>query len=173
MIKFYDTNALLELGDSIFDEFFIISSVSLEEIEHIKESRNKSEEVKYSARNIARLLQKNADKYEVVVYNTVNIEAYLCENGLEYTPDNKICACAAWKNACLTKDSIVFITADINCYNIARNIFHLETHGIEHKTQEIYKGYKKIRGTSAEITEFMSNEGFLTNEYIIIENTAH
>ena len=35
-MKFYDTNALLELMDDILVEPFVISSVTLEELENIK-----------------------------------------------------------------------------------------------------------------------------------------
>ena len=36
-MKFYDTNALLELMDDVLLEPFVISSVTLEELENIKE----------------------------------------------------------------------------------------------------------------------------------------
>ena len=35
-MKFYDTNALLELQDEVLNEEFYISSVTLEELEDIK-----------------------------------------------------------------------------------------------------------------------------------------
>ena len=41
-MKFYDTNALLELQEEILEEPFAISSVTLEELENIKTSKNKS-----------------------------------------------------------------------------------------------------------------------------------
>ena len=48
-MKFYDTNAILKLQDKIFEEDFIISSVTLQELEHIKVSRNKDDQIKYKA----------------------------------------------------------------------------------------------------------------------------
>ena len=45
-MKFYDTNAILKLQDKIFEEDFIISSVTLQELEHIKVSRNNDDQVK-------------------------------------------------------------------------------------------------------------------------------
>ena len=50
-MKFYDTCSLLRKVDSLFDEEnFVISSVTLKELENIKTSVNKDAEIKYSAR---------------------------------------------------------------------------------------------------------------------------
>ena len=56
MNKFYDTNALLDLQEEILNDPFIISSKSLEEIEHIKVS-NKPENVKYKARKVGHMMK--------------------------------------------------------------------------------------------------------------------
>ena len=40
-MKFYDTNALLELMDKAFEDEFYLSSKSIEELENIKVSQNK------------------------------------------------------------------------------------------------------------------------------------
>lgn len=49
--KFFDTSALLELTSNV-DKPIYISSITLKELENIKISNNKSEEVKYKARRI-------------------------------------------------------------------------------------------------------------------------
>ena len=85
-MKFYDTNDILKLQDKIFEEDFIISSVTLQELEHIKVSRNKDDQVKYEARKALHLLDDNSDKYEVVVYNNA-YENYILEKNKEITPD--------------------------------------------------------------------------------------
>ena len=43
MTKFYDTSSLLLKADTLFEdnEYFAISSITLEELEHIKASANK------------------------------------------------------------------------------------------------------------------------------------
>jgi hypothetical protein len=52
-IKFYDTcSLLLKAGDLFNEENFTISSITLQELENIKNSSNKDEDVKYSARKI-------------------------------------------------------------------------------------------------------------------------
>ena len=68
-MRFYDTNALLELTDEVLTEVFAISSVTLEELENIKTARNKTEEVRYKARKVVHLLDENRGRYEVIVYN--------------------------------------------------------------------------------------------------------
>ena len=52
MQKFYDSNALLNLQEKAFvkDECFLISDITLKEIENIKTSLRKDEEIKYKAR---------------------------------------------------------------------------------------------------------------------------
>lgn len=93
MAKFYDTNALLDLGEAVLeDEKFYFSSISLIELENIKTNRNKSDEVKYKARRIMRILDENEDSYEVIVYDSWCAEE-LEKASLDDTPDNKICTC--------------------------------------------------------------------------------
>ena len=96
MTFFYDTNSLLNLQEKLFDNYFYISSISLNELEDIKVSRNKDEDVKNRCRKVLKLLAKNEDKYGVILYDQ-KIATLLSSFGLEPTPDNKICACAASK----------------------------------------------------------------------------
>ena len=49
----------MNLQKEAFKEFFVISQKTLEEIENIKTSSRKDGEVKYQAREIARLLNKS------------------------------------------------------------------------------------------------------------------
>ena len=118
-MKFYDTNTILKLQDKIFEEYFIISSVTLQELEHIKVSRNKDDQVKYEARKALHLLDDNSDKYEVVVYDNA-IENYILGKNMEITPDTKIVGSCAFIKA--MKD-VVFVTDDIACKMIASKIF--------------------------------------------------
>lgn len=134
-MKFYDTNAILKLQDKIFEEDFIISSVTLQELEHIKVSRNKDDQVKYEARKALHLLDDNSDKYDVVVYDNA-IENYILGKNMEITPDTKIVGSCAFINA---MRDVIFITDDIACKMIARkqfnwsNIFGLQTKLISSK----------------------------------------
>jgi hypothetical protein len=56
-VRFYDTCSLLIAGESLFEkeEKFLVSSISFNELEHIKTAANKDQEVKYSARLLLHL----------------------------------------------------------------------------------------------------------------------
>ena len=82
---------MLELQNKIFDERFFISSVTLQELEEIKISSRKDDEIKYKARKVLHLLDENSDKYDVIIY-TNSMENYIVEKQLEVTPDTKIIA---------------------------------------------------------------------------------
>lgn len=148
------------------EEKFYISSTTLQELEHIKVSRNKDEETKYRARKVLHILDENTNKYEVVIVDKYVLDI-IGNHGLENTPDNQICACAT------TKDC-VFVTNDIACKTIAKWIFELEVSSVSENSDEIYKGYQIIHGNTETINSIMENMDFSkwhTNEYLIIENT--
>ena len=170
-MKFYDTNAILKLQNKIFEEDFIISSVTLQELEHIKVSRNKDDQVKYEARKALHLLDDNSDKYEVVVYDNA-IENYILGKNMEITPDTKIVGSCAFIKA--MKD-VVFVTDDIACKMIARKIFNLTVKGVNDEPVDIYKGYREISLDEQEMAHFYQNLsenvlGLLTNEYLLLKD---
>ena len=49
---FLDTNVLLDDAEYFENERFVISGKTLEELENIKNNRNKSEDIKASARKV-------------------------------------------------------------------------------------------------------------------------
>ena len=170
-MKFYDTNTILKLQDKIFEEDFIISSVTLQELEHIKVSRNKDDQVKYEARKALHLLDDNSDKYDVVVYDNA-IENYILGKNMEITPDTKIVGSCAFIKA--MKD-VVFVTDDIACKMIARKIFNLTVKGVNNEPVDIYKGYREISLDEQEMAHFYQNLsenvlGLLTNEYLLLKD---
>ena len=170
-MKFYDTNALLELQEEILEEPFAISSVTLEELENIKTSKNKTEEIRYKARKIVHILDENINKYNVVVYDD-EIEQLITDIGIEVNNDNKICACA--KSMC-HDNKIIFVTNDLCCRIIAENIFKLDVEKAVSSDNDMYKGYKLLMGNTAEINEHLYDSDymntFVTNEYLLIYNT--
>jgi len=174
MSKFYDTNALLELSAELDTlDFFYTSSIVLQELEHIKTSRNKTEDLRYKARCVSRFLRDNDEKYECVI---VKDEVYniLHEYRLPETNDNLIVTCAYIKNLDLNGD-IIYVSNDICCYNIAKNIFNLNTEKVEKEENDNYKGYKEIQITDEELADLYSNTNIntydlLENEYLIIKN---
>ena len=172
-MKFYDTNALLDLQDEVFEERFLCSIKTFEELEHIKTSKNKDEETRYKARKITYLLDENNNMYDVI---TVDYKEYiddiLNKFGLNPEDPDNIIMYSAWCKSKEIKD-LVFITNDICCKNIARNIFGLNVESAN-KKEEIYKGYKIIKGNTDKINDFMYNidySDWCINEYLIIQNT--
>ena len=170
-MKFYDTNALLELQEEVLVEDFAISSVTLEELENIKTNKNKTEETRYKARKIVHILDENYGKYEVVIY-TEKIAQKLNMYAIEITNDVKICACA--KELCHDND-IIFVTNDLCCRLIAEEIFGLKVAKAISGDGNMYKGYKLLMGNTAEINEHLYDKEymnkFVTNEYLLIYNT--
>ena len=172
-MKFYDNNALLDLQDEVFEERFLCSIKTFEELEHIKTSKNKDEETRYKTRKITHLLDENSNMYDVVIvdykeYNNDILNVF----GLNPEDPDNIIMYSAWRKSKEIKD-LVFITNDICCKNIARNIFGLNVESAN-KKEEIYKGYKIIKGNTDKINDFMYNidySDWCINEYLIIQNT--
>ena len=147
--------------------------MTLQELEEIKISSRKDDEVKYKARKALHLLDENSDKYDVVVYTTA-MENYINEKQVEISPDTKIIACCSFSQGLLPKgEKFVFVTNDIACKMIASKIFGLEVESVGEK-ENIYKGYRVIKGNTEQINNLMDNidlSDWNTNEYLIIQNT--
>lgn len=176
-VLFFDTNAILNLQETAFKEKFYIAQKTLEEIENIKTSSNKDGEVKYKARIVSRLLDKNYENYFVIKYG-VNIKNILSKFNLDETPDNIILASAYHCNKNISP--IVFCSDDLNCKFISRNIFELITRGTDEVNivvnAEEYTGYKSITFTDEQMSYFYThmNEnsfGCLLNEYLIVRKS--
>ena len=169
--KFYDTCSILaEIdNDDLFAERFYISSISLHELENIKTSKNKTEDIRYKARKLSHLLDEHYNDYDVVVYNSEISDYIVGTLGLDATiSDNQIVGTAKYISE---KEDIIFITNDICLKNIARYL-GLDVCSVEGK-EKIYKGYKIIKGTSEQINIAMENMDFSdwnVNEYLIIQN---
>jgi len=174
--KFYDTNALLELNQELDKlDFFYTSSIVLEELEHIKTSKNKTEDLRYKARCVSRFLMNNSDKYECIIVKD-DVLHILHNYNLPETNDNLIVTCAYVKNLELN-NKITYISNDICCYNIAKNIFKLHTEEVKKEENDNYKGYIEITGDTEYINSILDkymqgiNElQLLENEYLIIYN---
>ena len=173
--KFFDTNAILDLQDKMFEDDFCISSISLQEMENIKTSGRKDEETKYKARKALHLLDENKDKYEVVIYTTA-MENYIVEKQLEITPDTKIIASCAFSKGLLPKDTdFVFVTNDIACKMIASKIFDLEVESVGENKLDEYKGFIEKSLSEKEMAYFYEHIsenifGLLINQYLILKD---
>lgn len=177
--KFYDTSSLLLLSDEELCEKFIISSVTLAELENIKTSRNKDYEVKMAARHILRKLTEEARNYEVVIYQPSHLEL-LKDYHFEVNDDIRILADALWADRNIAPDDITFVTNDLALMMIANLYFGSDS--IQHITpkEDDYTGFKEVRMNENEMTAFYMEPNdncfnLLQNEYLIVReaNTSN
>lgn len=170
--RLFDTNAVLLLQDKLLDYNEVyISSTTLIELEHIKVSDRKDQETKYRARKILHILDENSTKYTTVVVNN-SILKIIENHELENTPDNQICACAASLN------NVIFVTNDIACKMIAKNVFGLQVESVNDMPLDDYHGYTEKILSDEDMAYFYEHlqeniYGLLENEYIILKNSEN
>ena len=156
------------------EDFFILSSVSIEELEDIKTNRSKDDDVKYRARKAVRFLSEHPEKYEVIVYRDYWSEVPI--NNI--TADQRIIICALYAQKDEQKD-IIFCSDDILARLIAKDDFGLAVTGFNNQEEEIYKGYQVISLSDTEMAhlyEHLDNNLFNLNinEYLIVkDSTGH
>ena len=166
--KFLDTNAIISDCTDISN--VIISSKTLDELENIKSSSHKDNDIKYKARVAVRAIREQ--KPEIIVVQKSDYDK-IEELGLEITNDNLIIA-SAWRYS--QENSIVFVTQDVLCSLIAEKYFGLNVISICEKSSDDYKGYVDYHfSTDEEIAEFYSNMqnntlGLMINQYAILYN---
>ena len=151
MIKFYDTSSLLCLHDDLKFDNFIISSITLKELENIKTAHSKDGAIKAAARKVLKLLNDNIGKYSIHVYQTNMLEP-IENKDLEVNNDTKILACAIdyEKNYC--PDNMLFITNDMSLFAISNLFFGEDSiYKIAPIETEEYLGYKDITMTEEEM----------------------
>lgn len=173
---FYDTCSLIVAGESLFEtnEPFLISSITLKELERIKTASNKDIDVKYSARLLLHNFEQYPDKYEVIPHK-VDYEKRITNMGFDLTDDTRILSDALH---CDEQDDIVFVTNDLSLKHIAGCFFGDGM--IESIPEEIdnYTGYIEVTLTNEELVEFYQNPndnpfGLLPGQYIIIKSSEN
>lgn len=149
-----------------------MSSVSINELEEIKTNRNKTEEVRYSARKAVRFLNQYPEKYGVIVYDNLIRSKYL-DTGLDESHDVQIIKCAAYARD--QKYEIEFVSDDILARIIARDYFELDAVGMKDDHQDLYKGYIVKSLSDDEMAYLYSNLNknqfdMIVNQYMIVKN---
>ncbi len=174
-MKFFDTNIFLRHLDVVDKEsFFLISSVTLQELENIKTSKNKTEEIRYAARKATRYLDENPGKYRVVTYKT-GFDNILEKMSLEPTNDYKILASATTCD--IMDDDLIFVTNDILAKIAARDLFNLKVESVAENTMDEYKGFIEKSLSDEEMAYFYEHMdenifNLLINQYVLINNEA-
>ena len=175
---FYDTCSLLDNYSTIFKNIssspFVVSNITLKELEEIKTSRYKEDDVKFKAKRVCKLLNFYYNQYTIINYEKDWDDVYLHSNPiLPETNDSRIIICAyvyAEKHP-----DLCFITTDISCNNLAKSI-GLTTNMIIDKEDYNYTGYKIYNCVSdADLAEvydrIYSGDTFdtLTNQYLVLK----
>lgn len=170
MINFYDTSSLLLKVGNLFDENvpFAISSITLDELENIKTSSNKDQEVKYAARKLLHMLDENIEKVKIVIFKEKMLIP-IQEAELTITNDSKILACAI---ECAKGDEVCFYTNDLALKTIAR-IFFADVASVNEDNEDDYTGFVDVALDNDEMGEFYSNFtdnrfNLLPNQYLIV-----
>lgn len=167
--RFLDTNSILTDCTDISN--VLISSKTLDELENIKSSSHKDNDIKYKARVAVRAIREQ--KPEIIVVQKSDYDK-IEELGLEITNDNLIIA-SAWRYS--QENHIVFVTHDVLCSLIANTYFGLDVEELKLKNDDVYKGYRVVQPTDEELSQVYSKDncenifGCLVNEYVIINDS--
>lgn len=158
----------------MLEEPFLISAVTLRELEDIKVSRNKNDDVKFRARRILHILDEHPDIYAMADITTATYNA-LAERKMPDTPDNLICVSAAYIKSTSHPD-LEFVTNDLACKMIAKNVFGLPVSSVETVSDD-YSGYRDIVFSDEEMAYLYehpdeNNSSLLENEYLIVRNES-
>ena len=170
MIKFYDTCSLLLKAEHLEpnEDYsqMVISSITLEELEHIKTAQNKDADIKYAARKILKILDEHIGEYQVVQY----VPPY---NKEERNNDAKIIFCAREFLKNNPGCDFQFITNDLSCKHLARLFFDNDKVVSFEEEEFDYDGYQERYMDMDEMNNFYMNPNeniydLNVNEYLLI-----
>lgn len=165
-MKLYDTSSLLILRQIPQD--IAISSITLEELESIKTSKNKDELVKMQARKVLNYLWENSDKYNLIIFkesfiDTLSIKSDIINN------DIKILSCATANkdivDTLVTNDISLAVFAKNNDIKVERACYNTDS----------YSGYIEKEFSDDELNDIFSDiennsQNLLQNEYLIYKD---
>ena len=171
MINFYDTSALLATNNNNYEEPFIISSVTLDELNNLKDNKTKTPEIRSKARQVLNWLDNNEDKYQVVLFTNYML-APIRPYDFEITNDMKILACAM--NLGKSKE-ITFWCNDTGFRKIAQEFNYFISIQKAIDKREDYKGYLETSLTNDQLNTLYSDLNtnslnLLTNQYLIVRD---
>lgn len=174
---FYDTNVLLSNLEFVKQNgVFLISPTTIGELENIKTSANKDDEVKYQARRAVRFLAENRDLWAAPIHKEEVMRISREKFNLPDINDGNIVADFYAESIIGNHEMpVVFATGDLLCALYAEQVADVvkgaEVLILNNKVEEkIYNGYEEV---------YLSNEEFLAvfdmyqngvNPYGLIEN---
>lgn len=175
---FYDTSALLEKANYLLtcEENIVTSTTVLEELENIKTSFKKDDNIKQTARKIIHFLNDFPTKIEIICFKDEMLNP-IYEKGIQtITPDLKILAAAIWYDKNVAPDATIFFTNDLSLANIANLFFGEDSiYSVNPNNVDFYKGYTTLNMSDEEMSNFYQHldvpvEDHYINEYVFIEN---
>ena len=178
---FFDTNALLEesLTNLKNSTPFIISSISLQELESIKNNSHKDFDLRYKTRKILNFLSENESIYIVAHFNYKDYTEQVAKHPIldNDTNDSKILVTLLSIQSYID-EPIVLITQDLLCKEIAK-VCGIQTHFLKDTHIDTYTGYKIISCKDSQDMAlkyekiFNAKENYynmLQNEYLLLED---
>ena len=158
--KFYDTCSLLLQVEHLFEEEhakFVVSSITLQELEDIKTSSHKDADIKYSARKLLHQLEENEGKYEVHIFKNEMLKPFI-EKDLEINNDIKILATAFDYDCNIHPDETMFVSNDLALRIIANLFFGSDSVlTVDGEDLDNYKGYQEVYCNDEELSNFYAN----------------
>lgn len=175
ILKVYDTSALLNLKDElVLDENAYIPLLVLKELEHIKTSATKDEEIKYYARKIVSRLAENQVKTELISNKVIEKQLKKYSHALIDNNDSRILLEAKILSE---REELVFYTGDKCQYLLFTQLFpDISAEYIEDISKDyIPDGYRYVTPTDEEwlkLYDVQNNENVFNcyaNEFIILK----
>ena len=175
---FYDTCSLLNNYTQIFSnrsEKFVISNITLNEIEKIKTSKTKDDETKYKAKKVSILLSIRTDSYIIQNYQKDWDSTYIDSNPILFNNNDSRIVISAF----IYQEShpeCIFVTDDISCYNIAKNLGvnvepPVRAKDINYKGYAIHQFYSdNSLGEFYDKIYSDSTFDLLPNQYLLLQN---
>lgn len=173
---FYDTCSLINHYSKIFShkEVFVISNITLKELEELKNARTKDDKLKYDVKQVIKLLN-STNQYIIINYQKDWDEIYIKPNPILTENNDARIIISALKYSENHPD-LVFMTDDLSCKNIAKSI-GLTINEFETPIMIPYTGYSIQYGESTEDIDEIYNGIFektfhsiVENEYIVIKH---
>lgn len=172
-ILFYDTCSLLQLTEKeIQNKKIYISSVSIEELNNIKESNSKDESIKSKARYLNKIIRRYPEIFTILPYTYLERESI--KPIMPETNDIKIVVTAYHLQQQRPEAQVIFVTDDNNCALFA-GMLDLKVEYYQGENEK-YTGYKEIKMSETELASFytevygqnINKYNLLTNEYLLI-----
>lgn len=175
-MNFYDTCSLLDLGEKVYETAspFYISIFTLSELEKLKTDKKITEEKRFKAKRAIRLLNRNHDKYKLVLFQKEWEKYFDTFDFLLDITDSYIIISAYVTS--LTED-ITFVTSDFSCNNLGAAV-GLKVIYDTGEGEDTYRGYVEVQPQTEEelidlYEKIYDKDNFfdlVDNEYLLVKD---